>query len=560
MKTIIKITTLALITVLAMLACTPEIEVTQRDFKEIRDGKNPKYEGVYSHSHLPTFDAAKIKYSSTLTEEDRELDIYFPDNADILDKEITTAALKTFLSIYTFTTDTSSSETKASVKDTDIDFDFVRRVRYGTDTDEVVISLKTVPDKPFVIKIDATKYTFAKGLKLDTNDNGITGEAIYDDYYDVKQPSGAASSPNFIKPTIAINLNIVADNTNNTNPMAAQDIKIAELAFDPDYNFASLKKYNEDIIKALMPKIKLQKYDPAKKTWTDAGQVKAVDSNTNSTTNGDWYLAVYITPQDGDIYRAYATDMKNLKTTIDILGINQKISVSGGIYYDLDTPSYKNKTVISNPLIFTNPNNIPPKKSSPVDIGYVSSDASGKNVKLEIYFQELPLSTGNPPTTTKHWLSKLDTATFKKNVKLVYDPNYPSEPINDLFYITSYSYEDIYDEDTGELIDVIITPEETTAKRLDDLVFIPIKDVSYDSKNRFGSSTTPGLNRIIITLDPSYQLSQNKNRVISLLLAPGFKYDNDYITFGDFSPDGLTLFIDGVNRWKSYGIIKGIKL
>jgi len=531
MKTIIKITALAIITVLAMLACTPEIELTQRDFTEIRDGKNPKYDNVRSGSHLPNFDASKITYrtsSSTPAETDKELDIYFPKNVDILDKEITTAALKTFLSIYTFTTDkSSSSETKASLKETDIDFDFVRRVRYGTDSDEVVISLKAVPSKTFVVKIDATKYTFANGLKLDTNNNGITGETIYDDYYSPIKPINA-DSLDFINPTMVdIKLSIVAELTNTVNPMdPQQEIIIAKLAFNADYKSTSLKKQNEDIIKALMPKIKLQKYNPANKTWDAIGTVKAVDSIQGDTTNGYWYLAVPINPVAGDIYRAYATDMKNLTTTIDILGIKQKIQVSGGNNYKQSSPSLTYNTVISDPLPINSSTVITPETSLHVKDYIVSSDATGKNVKLEIYFNSI--SDNN---TGVHWLKELDTATFNKNVKLAYNRNNPSNSINTL----------------------------GSSTKLDDLVFIPIKSVKYDSKDRFGSAAAPGTNRITITLDPSYQLSQDKNRLITFLVAPGFQYDDPNIVFGDITENGLKFFIEGVNRWKSYGSI-GMKL
>jgi len=530
MKTTIKITALAIITVLALLACTPEIEMTQRDFTEIRDGKNPKYDNIYSNSHVPYIDSNKIYYRIpplTLAEKDKELDIYFPDNADILDKEITTAALKAFLSIYTFTTDKSNPlETKASVKETDINFEYVRRVKYGNGNGtniysngicEVVIKLETVPNKPFVVKIDATKYTFANGLKLDTNNNGITGEAIYDDIYKEIQPNGAASSPSFIGQTIDIKLNIVAELTNNTNPMAAQDITIATLEIDNYYSSANLKKQNKDVIEALMSKIKLQKYNPDKKTWDTTGTVKAVDSNPSDTVNGNWSLAVNVSPQAGDIYRAYATDMNNLTTTIDFLGIKQKIRVSGGYIYNQSYYKYTYKTVISTPLQLSGSTVIIPETLLPIRDYLVSSDATGKNVKLEIYFNSIPSNNG------VRWLKKLDTATFKKNVKLVYNPNSPSSSIN-----------------------------LSTSTKLDALVFIPIKDVSYDDKDRFGSTTTPGMNRITITLDPSYQLSQNKDRAITFLLAPGFQYDDPSIVFGDISSDGLTIFIDGVNCWESY--------
>jgi len=521
MKTTIKITALAVITVLALLACTPEVELTQRDFTEIRDANNPKYDNVVTQNQAPTY-ISNLRYDTSTTSDEsyKEMEIYFPQNADILNKDITTAALKQFLSMYTFTNGTSGY-TEASVKDADVDFEFVRRVRYGTDTDEVVIRFPTVPSKSFVIKLDATKYTFSNGLKLDSNNNGIAGEATYDDLYNRITPSGATSMT-YYTPKIDITFTITAEtiSPNTEYTLTAQDIKIATLNL-VSYTSANYKSEQKAVIESLMSKIKLQKYDAASKTWKDVGTVTSKEDTT------EWYLAVNITPADGDIYRTYATGMKNLSTTQDFLGIKQKIRVSGGSQFgNFSSSSYNYNTVISNPVMFYNSNNTQQfQTTSPVTACLVSSDAAGKNVKLEVYFKNIPITINS--VTGNHWLKQLDTATFNKNVKLVYSRANPATAIYDL---SSY-------------------------QKPDDLVFIPIKDVKYDSNNRFGETPPPGINRIIITLDPSYQISQSRYRTINLLLAPGFKYDDDLIAFGDFSPAGLTLFINGVNRWKAYGPI-----
>jgi len=529
MKTIIKITALAIITILAMLACAPEIEMTQRDFTEIRDSKNPKYDNVITtDSNLPQFNISNSLNSNSLKEEDKEMHISFPKSADILNKNITTAALKEFLSMYIFTNGTSTY-TEASVKDTDVNFEFVRRVRYGTGNDEVVIKLDIVPSKTFVVKIDATKYTFANGKKLDKNDNGIPGEAVYDDYYKEITPTGATSL-NYYPKTMDITLYITADtiSPNTPNSLDAQNIQVATLDLG-SYTSASYKTELETVIKDLIPKIKLQKYDATKKTWTNVGTVQAVNPTASSN---DWYLAAQITPQDGEIYRTYATGMKNLTTpkNFTLLGITQNIKVKGGNDFGFRSPSLKYNTVISDLLIFSEPNSKQVlQESSPVKGCVVSSDATGKNVKLQIYFNKIDVLNNTNNDTTTHWLKEeKNTAAFNKNLKLVYNTDKNFNLNN--------------------------------STKLDDLVFIPIKSVSYDSNNRFNEPLPLGLNRITITLDPSYQLSQGRDRIIYLLLSPGFKYDNDLIAFGDFSDKGSSIFIDGVNRWKSYGQLPNIKL
>ncbi|GBU26950.1 hypothetical protein R84B8_00466 [Treponema sp. R8-4-B8] len=526
MKTTIKITALTAIIVLAMLACTPEVELTQRDFTEIRDAKNPKYDNVNTSNHIPVLSANTITYKAppdTPTEAQREIKITFPVEADILSRDITTAALKEFISMYTFTNGTSSY-TEVSTKESDVDFEFVSR-----HLKDVTIRLTAVPDKTFVIKIDATKYTFANGIKLDTNDDGIAGEAVYDDVYSAVTPSGGVNNK-FTGPEINISLDIIAKTTSTntvTTILTEQDICIATLDLG-SYSSADLKSQQKAVIEALMSKIKLQKYDAASKTWVDMGSVKSVDSDTTSDADGDWYLAVSVTPQDGDIYRAYAIGMKNLTTAENFLDIKQKIAVTGST-----NASYKNYMVTSDPIMFYNSNR-QLQTNSPVDYCNVSSDADGRNVKLEIYFKRIDVTTGTLPntTTTEHWLSALDTATFNKNVKLAYNYSNPNSNINNL----------------------------TSSTKLDNFVFLPIKDVSYDSRNPNNLDPAPGINRITITLDPFYQISKDKNRTINLLLAPGFKYNNDLIIFGNLTTTGLNIFIDGVNCWRAYGQLGGIKL
>jgi len=530
MKTAIKITAIAVITVLAVLACSDGVELTHRDFKEIRDAKNPKYDNVTYSGYVPSFSSGGLTYvtsPNTPTETQREITITFPNSADILGKDITTAALKEFISIYTYTINTTPPiYTEVSTKESDVDFEFVRRVRnaigYGED---VVIRLSTVPAKSFVVKIDATKYTFAKGLKLDYDGDNVAGEAVYDDVYSTITPSGAANTGYYTNPRLGFSLSIGVSPSVAT--LTAQDITVANLNLG-SYSSASTKSQQKTIIEALIPKIKLQKYDAAAKTWTDVGTVKSVDSDPTSTTSGSWFLAVNATPQDGDIYRTYAAGMKNLTTADTYLGVKQKIRVSGGSWYGVSSSSYNYNTVISDLRTFSNPDRIN-QSSTPVDSSYpinVSSDASGKNVKLEIYFKSIDVTnSGPPPTTTTYWLRELNAETFKKNVKLVYNRSNSGSEISSLGSMT-----------------------------LGDLVFIPVKEVKYDSNNPKNLATAPGTNRITITLDPSYQISQGRNRTISLLLAPDFKYGSDLITFGNY-PSSTNIIIDGTNCWRAYGKI-----
>jgi hypothetical protein len=519
MKTVIKITAITIIAILAVLSCSEDVGLTQRNFSEIRDAKSPKYDSVTTADLEPTFSRPTYVASpNTPTETQKEMTITFPASADILKKNIRTADIKEFISMYTFTNG-ASSYTEVSSKLDDVDFEFVRRVRQTDGTEEgVIIRLLEVPNRTFVAKIDATRYTFANGIKLDYNGDNVAGEAVYDDVYIIITPggSGVTTISYYTDPKLTFSLTIQAAPAIGT--LIEQDIIIAELDLGSYYS-ADYKSQQKAVIEALIPKIKFQKYNPASKTWTDTGTIRVVDDTY------DWYLAVNITPQDGDIYRTYASGMKNLTTSDTFLGVKQKIRVSA----DGTTYKYTDNTVISVPIMFidTDPGKRIIQTSSPVDTDYpinVSSDGNGKNVKLEIYFKSI--SVGG----SAYWLEDISSDTFKKNVKLVYCTD-PSSSINAI---------------TGSL--------------LEDLVFIPIKEVKYESHNPNNITPAPGINRIIITLDPSYQLSKERNRTISLLLAPGFKYGSDHIFFGDYSATNVFRFIDGTNFWRAYGAIGDLKL
>jgi hypothetical protein len=551
MKTVIRITAITIISVLAVLSCSDGVGLTQRDFKEIRDAKSPKYDEVTTGALVPTFSVDNLTYVAppgTTTETQREMSISFPASADILKKDIKTADIKEFISMYTFK-NSDSSYSEVSTKLDDVDFEFIRRVRQNEGSRETVfIRLITVPDRTFAAKIDATKYTFANGLKLDTNNDHIAGEAVYDDAYSLITPAGGTTISPYTQPRLTFSLTILKEITYTDTNLIEQNLQIATLSLGT-YSSAERKAQQRAVIESLIPKIKFQKYDPASKTWTDTGTIKSVDPNSTLTTN-DWYLAVNITPQDGDIYRTYASGMNNLTTSDDFLGVKQKIRVSDGIA----AFKYTYNTIISDPIMFIDPTKRREQLSSPVDASYpiyVSSDSNGKNVKLEIYLKGIKLGALESDPT--YWPEDIGNETFKKNVKLAYYLTYNETP----GVITEEEPDPppVISITTGDSI------TDFTSFDLKKIVFIPIKEVKYETHNLknliYPPNPLPKNNKITITLDPSYQLSKERDRVISLLLAPGFLYDNPIIFFGRYGLPGATEFIDGTNFWQAYGSITG---
>jgi len=529
MKTTMKLATLAVIAILTALACTPETALTSRDFTEIRDAKNPKYTNASNSPPSVTANSRPtyVPAPGATTEMQKELSFDFPNSADILSGDITTAGLKRFMSLYTFSNGTSEY-TELSVKEDDLDFEFVRRARTASNSAEaVVIKLANVPDKTFVVKIDATAYTFAWGNKMDTNNDGIAGEAYYDDLYFTVTPSGAANTGSYTHPgSLNFQLNIVTgfDTVagNNANTLSAQNIIVANLSLG-GFSSANRKDQQENVLTEIkdMNKIKLQRYDPNAKIWVDTGALVRLETDPDV----DWYLVVTVAPQDGEIYRTYASGMRNLTTTTEFLGIKQKIRVLGSSMYGTPTATFRDDVVISEPVFFSHLNRRP-QTATPINSAIpvrVMADANGKNVKLEIFFNSIQIIITD--TTNTYWLKELDIGTFNNSFKLAYSRTNPSNQIT-----------------------------LSSATKWDDIVFIPVKDVVY-SEDAQTATAQSGKNKITVTLDPSYQISANRDRAINLFLSPGFQYENELITFGEYSINGFGNNINGVGFWRSYGRI-----
>jgi len=533
MKTTINITALAVITFFTMLACAPEATLTSRDFSEIRDGKNPIYSDSSSYAPSVTVGSRPtyIAPPAVTPDAQKELSFDFPIIADIfLEDRASTANLKNFMSMYTFSNG-SSGYTELSVKENDVDFEFARRSRNAasSETETVIIKLSIVPNKTFVVKIDATAYTFARGNKLDANNDGIAGEAYYDDLYFTITPNNASNTSIYTHPgslNFQLDIKVGFDGSNNANTLVAQNIIVADLDLGA-YNSANKKEQQGIILEAIkdLNRIKLQKYDSKTRSWADTGMAIRLEDTNPNTTMGEKHLVASITPQDGGIYRTYASGMRNLTTAVEFLGIKQKIKVLGGDAYGTPTATYKDDVVISNPVFFWNQYRRL-QTITPVDSAIpirVMSDAAGKNVKLEIFFKGIDVSVA--ATTTTYWLKELDFGTFNNCFKLAYVPANPNSDIT-----------------------------LSAATKLDDIVFIPIKNVAYSAENT-GNYTQSDTNKITVTLDPSYQISKERNRAINLLLSPEFQYGNDLITFGDYSSEGTRTIINGTAFWRSYGRI-----
>ena len=235
MKTMLKITALAVITALIALACAPDAELTARDWSEYnsqRDAKitNSQNDGtsatpvIKSGTNGATGNALKLIPSAAgatpLSDEDKQLQIEFPADADFLKaaNDKLTSELQKFLSIHTFnnpipaSTPATTEQYVFSADKAEVEYEFVRRENPATggpggNTNKAVITIQltnyqtvipsdatpgnvatpatgtaTTSALGVVMKIDGAKYKVG-GKSIDRDDDGKAGEAIYDDVF-----------------------------------------------------------------------------------------------------------------------------------------------------------------------------------------------------------------------------------------------------------------------------------------------------------------------------------------------------------------------------------------
>jgi hypothetical protein len=648
MKTLIKITALAVITAFAALSCAPDVELTGRDWGEYDSQHGAGLSNnLNNNSAVPGISGTLplAPSGSTITPEQRELKLTFPANADFLkaSNDELLGKMKEFLTIFKYTTpDATLPETYSKSVDGDkAEYEFVRRSNTGTSpsfTTEITIRVsqsfllasQTTPDATGVIaKIDGAKYTVG-GYGLDLDNDGNAGEAIYDDAY-LNVPTGWGGSTNYVKAGVGgsgLNLNIAPNF--GTSPFSAaaasRPVSIATLAgtglggtlaSDPQ----NLRR--KAILESLISKFKVQKFNIASGTWGDfAATITYQNDPAAAGTLGGMFGQLVIasfTPEDFGIYRVSATGMKDLKTSgqESFYGTELKISVQSANTNN-GSPSKRLDSFVSDATAFTVETRM---LVSDGDLNFRSKslnyDNAGKKAVVELEFDQI-LFTPPSGSETRYYL-KEDADMFKKNVRFVYrfgsnkslgttttlydtwsvtaaqmttagsgntlqfssqpasltvgdrirfgttgngvtitsiDPIDDSDPDNPtiLYYEFSLSGSLIWGANEyvrkwsqGSNVETTDLIEPT------DIAIIKITDVKFDKL--YDTATPPVQNgtKVTLTIDEGIKASTGLNDVY-LLIAPGFEYGHNLLTFGDFA--AVDTVIDGVSGWKLYGKIQ----
>ena len=663
MKTMIKIAALAVITALIALACAPDAELTSRDWSEYDSQRSPKITNNKNNSNdsLPSFPSTVLPLppasssDPAITDDKREVMIGFPADADFLkvSNDKLEGKLKEFLTIYTFTNPipagTAGTESYVfSEKKADVNYTFVRRTNapsgggtLGTNSRANItirldyLSAFTNPNNAsadgktsavaMVAKIDGAKYKVG-GKGLDRDNDGNAGEAVYDDYFSTINVGSAA--PTYTPPgggrTLTLTLGSVGSGTNGyVAATVSKTFQIASLsgggigdntsggnafatAADSTYN-----KRRQAVLEALIPQIKIQKYNDATGKWDDTGAAIKYQNNPASTNPNEGSYGTLWTNfnvDDLSIYRVYADKLKGMKTSglADFYGVEQKISVNNNsiagasnstlmglreekyisaraAYYDTD----KHMLVDQNDF-----------QSDPEVIGR-NYDNSGKKATIELKLFGIVPTNKTDPVFVKE-----DAEMFKKYLRLAYridggalgnnihtppgtwenettvaEDADGSDVILKVNMASSFTVgEEIKVNDTSYWIvsiDVGATPHEitlsgnVTANEDDDvqkyqpgtptgvnviltsradIAFVKIDDVQFE---KIMDSNTPPkqvATKLIITVDKGVKASEGKN--LHLVIAPGFEYTDNLLYFGSFAE--IDTIIDGIKGWVVY--------
>lgn len=528
MKTTIKLTAIAVITVLVALACSNPVSLTDRDYRDRNESKSAEYTNNSQNysDNLPKFSPTYLKYynsTAVVADSDRETTITFPENADVLKvtgNDAIEAALKEFLTLSQYTNpDTNPAPavvyTPSRLTDA-VKYTVVRSV--GAD----IIVKVDVPDIDYIVaKIDASKYKVF-GQTLDRDRDGKTD--IYDDYYQqihidlsTKYIEPSSYTDVFFPPVATITIDIngpESDSFTNTTPMPS--------LFTIHNSFANgaNNAYKRTILSDIASKIEIQKYDIATNTWATEGTVASYDSTTTAPAGSGFTTdLIYgsFTPVDLGIYRIAATGVANLTTKENYGATGQpaKIRINAGG----DDLSVFQNTWYSDPVSYCNYDARLWVTDNPIEHVNVKYDSNKRNVVLDIFFSKVYDSKAATPADA--WLKEMTLEEFNKNFKMVYLKNGSA----------------LLDGDTFR------------GRKLGDIIEIKVAKIAYSASKYLDSNiTSVQTNCITVTLDPSFKY--DGTRIISFLFTTGFKYASNYITFG--TPD-IDSYYNGSYFWRSYG-------
>jgi len=549
MKTAMKFTAIAVVTVLVALSCAPEVELSSRDYGEYNDAKNAKYvSSAPGATDIYISAGSRFAYSvygvTALPERYREIDIEFPNDADLVkvsNDNITegTAEMKKFFTFHTYTNPDTSSITDPPYTPSNlgsaIDYKFVERKNVTTSSNTgkpatvITVRLNSVPNENTIVyRVNAAEYR-RSGQLVDRNGDGIGGDELgYDDEYDEIEITGsitpAATAPqynDFVGPlvTVYVNVGFGIDGYGMGIPVAGIDpVVVASL-----YSFNGNGAQERQILNDIKGKFEIQKY--TNNVWakdTSSGSaIQLYDASTLTppayATSWDNCLYAGITPDDLGIYR--------IKASESAVSLSSQNVGKGKAKIIIGNSALQNTFTTDPVLTYKDGREWHPGSFNNV---VITSDNSKKNVVIKMYVPPYVYTDIDPTLSFTAYPQTMTTEAFNKAVKLLsYKPG-----------------------TNGTITFPITANTENVAE-------IEVTNVVYSIDKRFDDSAVKN-NLITITLDPDYVFESA--RPIRLLINSNFKFDNANVTFGDNCPQSppagnrvQDTFYDGTYLWKSYG-------
>jgi hypothetical protein len=472
------------------VSCAPPLEETGYDWKDANATRDATKNSGYNLSlYVPSAVIAKTTYGTgaainTIIEID--VDITFPDRADVLRSEITQAALS-FITFHTYTDATTALT--ADELSAAIPFTFENRTGNVVSV-KLTTSINTAAAySDLLLRVDGKKYTYDHGLRLDIDENGKI-EDIYDDQFirtltinGTGTKAGPYAGPAAIGKTGVYFSNLPSVSTETTapaNPAANQFfftgngtttnsniLRVAAISNSiSSTTSAELKAFFADVGSTLAKGIKLQKLNGT--TWADAGSAEYDDAApTPSSTS--WYSYIVIKGVAFDhlaTYRVIWTGSANTETTGTYYGVKVRLFIDDGDDRPLNRTQVVGGTIT--PVNSKLASFIPSGDFASYVITTANSyDSEDRNVVLKVQL---------PSSPELYWKTAA-LADFKKSFQVVY----------------SLGGGSVYNGAT-------------------DLVYIDVKAIEFKAEGAIAappSGTEKGKNVLYITLDPNFVFDAN---------------------------------------------------
>lgn len=511
MKNLTKIIALAAIAALAVISCSPEVTVSDYDWGRA----NQQFDSSLTPATVPPgLDLSDINFSmsednaETRTADNAsvyhfEIDIDFAqaEQADVLRENDILAGLKKFLSFHNAVRDAADTAPNLPPNEANVDklsdpipYSLVKTagttITVKLDKEYVAGASITTTYSNIVYKIDSTAFTYARGLKVDTDQNGVPGESGYDDYYDEISITGAAAYSVVLPSLEPLSFAIgTVSGYNFLEKKTASEVMAtlpaATLTLPPGASYS--QDMQNSIASTFGTAFKLQKY--TNNAW--------VTFATSKVTQGTADIAFDNITLDHQVpHRIIWEGDADPKTAQEYFGLKQRvfITTTASSQVPHDVVHLRNLKQIEGAAAIPNNSNIMRFNTIGGGVGTLTAysyDLEGRNVVLDLKVSVLDNSGDNPApaVTTYYGLKQIDLSAFANSFKVVVETNGSSN---------NYSYVNI--------VKVEFLSDSTTAKE------------------------EKVLDHVRITLDPSYV--KGSGDVRSILINNGISYTNDRDVFG----------------------------